>query len=247
MATALAFGRQGARCILTYRWGTADEADVARKFQEIEAPPPLMVQADVSQESDTSDLMDALAAEFAEIDTFISNVAVAQRVQTLDDLSVRDLRRTFNYNVAPTVDYLQTIRRKFGRPPKYLIVLSSTGIDHFTPNYALVASSKAALEALGRYIAYHLKDEDCRCNIVRTLAVRTEAFRGMFGPDFENFLLRYMSEERLVNADDVANVILALCSGLFDGMNGQTITVDKGVLFGDNIMRFYDERDKLGL
>lgn len=247
LATALAFARHGARCVLTYRWGSADEDEVRGAFAAIGAPEPLLVNADVSQAEDTQALLAELAERFDHVDTLISNVALAGRVQTLEDLTARALHRTFDYSVVPTIEYLRGIRETFGRPPRYMIALSSTGIDHFTPNYALVAASKAALEALCRYITYQLRDEDIRFNTVRTVAVRTDSFRQIFGPDFEDTILRYMPPERLCDEEDVAKAILGLCSGYFDGVKGQAITVDKGVVFGDNIMRIFDERGDLGL
>jgi enoyl-[acyl-carrier-protein] reductase (NADH) len=45
----------------------------------------------------------------------------------------------------------------------------------------------------------------------------------------------------------VAGTILALASGLLDGMSGQVVTVDRGISFADNILRIYDEREELGL
>jgi len=50
-----------------------------------------------------------------------------------------------------------------------------------------------------------------------------------------------------VREEDVAGVVLALCSGLLDGMSGQVVTVDKGAVFADNVMRLYAERELLGL
>lgn len=32
LATALALGRRGVRCVLTWRWGTADEAELCARF-----------------------------------------------------------------------------------------------------------------------------------------------------------------------------------------------------------------------
>ena len=34
LATGLAFGREGAVCTLTHRWGSADENDIRRRFRE---------------------------------------------------------------------------------------------------------------------------------------------------------------------------------------------------------------------
>ena len=38
-------------------------------------------------------------------------------------------------------------------------------------------------------------------------------------------------EKLVVTPDEVANVILALCSGLMDGVNGQIVMADRGTSF----------------
>jgi len=247
LATGLRFGRAGAACVLTYHWGSADETTVRAAFERAGAVDPILINADMSRQEDTEDLMRQLREQCEVVDTFVSNVAVAPRVGRLEDINSRDFHRTFDYSVIPVIEYLQAIRRTFGRPPKYMIALSSTGIDHFTPNYAMVAASKAALEALCRYVSYDLRDEDFRFNVVRTLGVITDSFRDMFGAEFEEAVRRHIPEEWLVQASEVADVILALCSGYFDALKGQAITVDKGALFADTVMRLYEEQSDLGL
>jgi enoyl-[acyl-carrier-protein] reductase (NADH) len=54
-------------------------------------------------------------------------------------------------------------------------------------------------------------------------------------------------ERQFIPAEEVATVVLALCSGLLDGVNGQVIMVDRGTTFFDNVMRLYNEREALRL
>ena len=42
-------------------------------------------------------------------------------------------------------------------------------------------------------------------------------------------------------------LILALCSGLMDGVSGQVLMIDRGTTFFDNLMRLYNERNELEL
>ena len=247
LATALAFARQGASCILTYHWGSASEEEVREAFAAIGAHPPLVVRADVSDSNDTVALMAEIGRHHDRIDVFVSNAAGAVLVRDIDDITERALLKTMRYSVLPTVEYLRASRAAFGAYPRYVVAISSTGPDHFSINYDLIAASKAALETLCRYLTQRLRKEDVRINVVRTLGVRTDAFIEAFGEEMESFLLRHADASRLVNADEVASVILALCSGMLDGMRGQVITVDKGASFADNIMRLYAERDALGL
>lgn len=247
LATALAFARQGAACVLTCRWGSADEDEVRARFADVGGPPPLIVQADASRPDDTAALMQQLAGRCDGIDTFVSNVTGATLVTGMDDLDERAFLRTLQYTTWPTVAYVRAIHATFGAWPRYVTAVSSTGPDHFNVNYDFVAAAKASLETLCRYLAYRLRHDGVRVNVVRTLGIRTTAFEEAFGPDFGPFMTRHAPASRLVTEDEVAGVILALSSGRLDGMSGQVITVDKGAVFADNVMRLYAERETLGL
>ena len=64
---------------------------------------------------------------------------------------------------------------------------------------------------------------------------------------FAEFARRFTHESHFMQAEEVANATLALCSGLMDGVSGQILTVDRGTTFFDNLMRLYDEREALEL
>lgn len=247
LATGLAFAARGARCILTYRWGSADEDDVKSRFAATGGPVPLLVQSDASSEEDREALLSSLRNETGSIDIFVSGVTGATLVTGMDDLNERALTKTMQYTVWPTIGYVRSIRKVFGLYPRYIVALSSPGPDHFNVNYDFVAASKASLEVLCRYLAYRLRRDDVHVNVVRTLGIRTASFNEAFGEEFSGFMTRLAPQRFLVSEDEVAGVILALCSGLLDGMSGQVITVDKGSVFADNIMRLYAEREALGL
>lgn len=247
LATGLTFARRGAHCVLTYRWGNADEAAVQRRFIEVGGPPPMIVQADASDSRDTEALMSALRETTGSIDTFVNNVTGATLVTNIDDLSERALLKTMRYSVWPVAAYIRAIRKTFNAYPRYVVALSSSGPDRFNVNYDFVATSKAALETLCRYLAHRLRRDKVHVNVVRTLGIRTASFRDAFGDEFTEFVDRLAPEHMRVNEEEVADVILAICSGLLDGVNGQVITVDKGSIFADNIMRLYAEREVLGL
>jgi hypothetical protein len=50
---------------------------------------------------------------------------------------------------------------------------------------------------------------------------------------------------QLISCEEVANAILALCSGLMDGVSGQVLMIDRGTTFFDNLMRLYNEKEEL--
>lgn len=247
LATGLAFARQGAICTLTHRWGSADEGEIRRRFADQQLPPPQIVEADVSNDDDATRLLEDMRHRHEGIEVFVSNVAMAMVVKDLDDYSLRSLTRSLEYTAWPLWGYTRRIRELFGRYPRYVIGLSSSGPDHFTVNYDFVAASKAVLETLCRYVSYRLFDEDVRVNVVRAWTVRTESLRNTAGRDFEPFMDAVHMGHRFVEPDEVASAVLALASGLMDGVKGQTLMVDHGLTFCDNLMRLFDERHEVTL
>jgi NAD(P)-dependent dehydrogenase (short-subunit alcohol dehydrogenase family) len=247
LVTGLAFGRQGAHCILTQKWGTADEEEIRRRFAAVGAPPPSIVCADVSREEDTLTLLEGMRRVHDRVEAFVSNVSVALVTEGLQDYEKRSLFKSIEYSAWPLFAYPQRIKEVFGAYPRYIVGLSSGGVDAFYKNYDFVAASKAVMETLCRYMSYRLFDADVRVNVVRSRLVRTESLRATFGAEFEPFAERFNMERQFIPAEEVANVVLALCSGLLDGVNGQVIMVDRGTTFFDNLMRLYNEREALRL
>lgn len=247
LATALAFGRRGAACTLTYKWGSADEDEVRRTFADAGAPEPLLIQADVARAEDTGRVLAEMRARHGLVEAFISNVSQAVLVEDPTDYSTRALFQSIQYSAWPLVEHTFRIREVFGRYPRYVVGISSTGVDQFSWGYDLMAASKAVMETLCRYLSYRLYDEDVRINVIRTRSVRTESFRSAFGSDFEAFARRFAREEHFVDPREVADATVALCSGLMDGVRGQVLTVDRGTSFFDNLMRLYNERESLQL
>lgn len=247
LGTALAFARAGARCVLTHKWGSADEAELAARFRALEAPAPLILEADISRSDDTARLFETIARECGRVDAFISNASAAVTVQSLDDLTERAFLKSMRASAWPTVEYTLAAKRHLGAFPRYVIVMSSDGPDRFTPAYDFVACGKAAAESLARYLAYRLRDEGTRVNVVRSRAIKTDAFADTFGNEFYAFLRRFVREEWFMTVDEVANAAYALCSGMFDAMTGQVVMVDRGNTFADGISTIYEQRAELGL
>jgi enoyl-[acyl-carrier-protein] reductase (NADH) len=247
LSTGLAFARQGARVVLTHKWGSADEDSLRGLFRQEQLPEPLIYTADASQEEDTISLLSQIRSQFDAIEVFVSNVSMALIVRGLEDYSKRSLFKSIEYSAWPFVDYTRRIRELFGKYPRYLIGLSSSGPDQFLVNYDFVAFSKSLLETMCRYMNHRLFREDIRINIVRARSVETESLKATFGPEFRSFMERANMGRDMIQPEEVANAILALCSGMMDGVSGQVVMIDRGGTFRDNLMRLFNESEQLTL
>lgn len=248
LAIALAFAKRGASTVVTYRWGSVEEDDLERTFEAAGARAPLLVQADAGEDEDTDALMAEIGRRHAGVDVFVSNVAGSVVVKDFASMSERALMKSIHYSAWPLVGYLQKLEATFGRYPRYALGLSSPGPDSYSPGYEFVAASKAVLETLMRYANYSLRNDNININIIRAGAIKTQSAHEMFGDELFEFLDRVAPEgHQWLSAEDVANVAVALCSGMMDAFSGQVLTVDRGHGFTDNLMRLYAEREALGL
>lgn len=247
LATALAFASRGARCVLTYKWGTADEDAVREQFVRRGAREPDIVRADVGNADDTAELMRHLRSTGGPVGVFVSNVSAALVTAELDDYTPKALFRSIEYSAWPLYEYTARLRETFGTYPRYVIGVSSTGVDSYSRGYDFMAASKAVMETLCRYLSYRLEAAGVRVNVVRTCNVKTLALEDTFGRDFAKFAGRFTRPEHSVDPSEVGDAILALASGLLDGISGQVITVDRGIKFFDNVMHLYEERERLEL
>jgi NAD(P)-dependent dehydrogenase (short-subunit alcohol dehydrogenase family) len=247
LGTALTFAEHGARLVLTFKWGSADEDEVKQRFAAVRAVEPLIIQADVGSGTDTEALYAVIRDRCGPIEVLVNCAAPAVTVRSVDDYTERGFLKTMRASTWPTVDYTLAAKKHLGRYPRYVITMSSDGPDRFMPGYDFVACSKAAVETLTRYLSYRLRGEDVRVNVVRARAIETDSLAETFGSDFYGFLRRLAPAEWFMPVGEVANAVFALCSGMFDAMTGQVLMVDRGNAFVDNISTLYEQREALGL
>ena len=108
-----------------------------------------------------------------------------------------------------------------------IVAISSLGSERVLENYVLVGTSKAALEAVVRYLGVELAPA-IRVNAVSGGVVDTGALEHF--PNKEEMLrsAERTPAGRLVSADDIAGVVSFLCSDDAAMVCGQTIIVDGG-------------------
>ena len=109
-----------------------------------------------------------------------------------------------------------------------IVGVSSLGSARVLENYALVGTSKAALESLVRYLAIELGPRGIRVNAVSGGVVETGALEYFPNRDAMLELGARNAAGRLVSAEDVAGVVTFLCSPEAEMIRGQTVVVDGG-------------------
>jgi enoyl-[acyl-carrier protein] reductase III len=109
-----------------------------------------------------------------------------------------------------------------------IVAISSLGSQRVLEDYALVGTSKAALESLVRYLAVELGPRGIRVNAVSAGVVDTGALEYFPNRDAMLQLGARNPAGRLVGGDDVAGLVAFLCSEDAEMIRGQTLVVDGG-------------------
>ncbi len=245
LETGLSFGKRGAQCVLTYNWGDHDETAINAAFAEKNALKPIYLNADVSKNEDTKALLQELKSQgFTGIDIFISNVSGAMVINAFEDYTLKGLKQSISYSSFPMVSYTKEIFNTFGKYPKYIMGVSSTGPVNYSIGYDYVAASKTVMEVFVKYINFRLRKHGVVINAVRSRAIKTKLFENTFGKDLVEFAAKYVPDNYWIEPIELAEAIVGLCSGYCDTISGQIITVDKGTSFFDNLMEIYTRSQK---
>jgi enoyl-[acyl-carrier protein] reductase III len=169
----------------------------------------------------------ALAAEAGPVDVLVSNAATGV-IRPALELEEKHWDWTLNANTRALFTLARLVAPTM-QPGGALVAITSLGSQRVLDNYVLVGVSKAALEALVRYLAVELADRDIRVNAVSAGLVETGALE--YFPDRARMLDWYERRTpagRLVEPRDVAEVVCFLASPAAAMIRGQTVIVDGG-------------------
>jgi enoyl-[acyl-carrier protein] reductase III len=110
-----------------------------------------------------------------------------------------------------------------------VVSISSLGAGRVMRDYFLVGVSKAALEAVTRYLAVELAPHGVRVNAVSGGLVETEALKAFpWGAAIVDDTIRRTPAGRMLEPEDLANAVAFLCSDQAAMIRGQTLLVDGG-------------------
>lgn len=189
-------------------------------------------RANIGKVEDIQRLFDMVEAEFHGLDILVSNAAsgfnrpVMQQKETGWD-------HTLNVNARSLVFAAQrAVPLMNNRGGGNIIAISSPGSQRVLPDYAAVGASKAALEAIVRYLAVELAPRNIVVNAVSPSIVETDAlkhFSALSDPEVLPRAVKATPAGRLVQPEDVAGVVAFLCSPDAAMIRGQIIVVDGGL------------------
>ncbi len=188
-----------------------------------------IIKAHVGEIEKIDSMFETISNDFGRLDILINNAAsgVARSVLELDSQA---WDWTMDINAKAFLFCAQRAAKLMeGRDGK-IVAISSLGSSLVWPSYAAVGISKAALEALTRYLAIELAPKGISVNSVAAAAVQTEALK-LYADEQAGAGARWQMTPagRMLTAADVANIVAFLCSDQAYMIRGQTIIIDGGL------------------
>lgn len=230
-AIALHLAREGADVIVNFFRNRTPAEETAEQIRAL-GRRALVVKADVGEGEKIETLFAEIEKEFGALDILVCNAASGYNRPVMEQ-KLKGWDWTMNINARAALFCAQrAVPLMQKRGGGYIVNLSSPGSTRVMPEYVLVGASKAALEALTRYLAVELAPYRIVVNAVSPGIVATEALQNFAVIRESDVLTRSVQAipaGRLVTPEDVAELVAFLCSPKAEMIRGQTIMMDGGM------------------
>ncbi len=225
-AICLELARRGANICFNYLRSHTSARATEQELQSLGVQ-TLRHRANVANPEAIQELVTAISEKFGRIDILVNNAASGVMRSSLE-LEEKHWDWTQDINVkGPWL--LTSKAAKLMDSDARVINLSSPGSGRVLPSYFAVGVSKAALEAVTRYMAIDLAPKGISVNAVSAGFVQTDALDAF--PDelgIRDVASRDTPAGRAVTPEEVAKVVAMLCSPDAEMIRGQVIVVDGG-------------------
>jgi len=225
-AITLKLASEGADVIINY-FRKRDTAESTLQDVVSKGVKGHLIRANLAEPEKIDRMFDDIRQNFGKLDILVNNAASGAARQAME-LAYDEWDWTMNINARAALLCGQRAA-KLMTGGGSIVSISSLGSHMVMPVYTAVGVSKAALEALTRYLAIELAPQHIRVNAVSAAAVETEALKVYTkDPNLPRPLITSTPAGRMVQPEDIAEAVAFLCSDAATMIRGQTIVVDGG-------------------
>ena len=188
----------------------------------------LLLKGNVAKPDHVERIFGSIRDEWGGLEIVVSNAASGV-LRPARELTMHHFDWAMHINAAALLPITQQFLLTPSEGERSLVAVSSLGAIRAIPNYTAVGASKAALESMVRHLAAEMAPEGMRINAVSAGTVDTDAL--LHFPNREELLdgaRERTPAGRLVHPQDVANVVIYLCTEYAAMIHGQILIVDGG-------------------
>ncbi|SES36684.1 Polyketide synthase dehydratase [Lentzea xinjiangensis] len=240
-ATALEFARRGAHVIVNY-FHSPEAAAATVEVIRSAGGSGETIRASVAKRESVREMFAAIRKRHGRIDVLVNNAAQGV-LRDLDELTDLEWEKTYRTNVHGVRWCMEhAIPLLEAGSGKAIVNLSSIGSTHALGAYAVVGSSKAALEALTRYFAAELGPSGIRVNTASGSLLHNPVADAFPNARQVQELCDAATPLRRPSEQDLTDAVVFLASPRAASITGQTLVVDGGMTLGQRMLTVPDGR-----
>jgi NAD(P)-dependent dehydrogenase (short-subunit alcohol dehydrogenase family) len=215
-ATALLAARQGWAVAVNYTANSLAADEVVRSIRA-GGGNAITVQADVADEAQVLRMFQKVDAKLGRLNGLVNNAGVVDVTARVEDMSVARWKRMFDINVIGSMicarEAVRRMSTRHGGDGGSIVNLSSAAERLGAPGqYVDYAAAKGAIDAFTIGLAKEVAGDGIRVNAVRPGLIETEIHASGGIPDRVNQLRHQVPMQRGGTADEVAQAIVWLLS-----------------------------------
>ncbi|MWV43152.1 SDR family oxidoreductase [Paenibacillus sp. HJL G12] len=226
-ATSLKLASEGA-VIVSSDYNEATAKETAEMIQKTGGQASY-VRADVSKPEDIQNLIDQTVATHGTIDGIFNNAGVGD-VRSFDEHTPEYFNHVISvdqFGVYLGIYYASKKMKELGVQGTIVNTASIFGYMAAKGSFAYQAA-KAAVVMMTKSAALELAEDGIRVVAVAPGFIDTPIIKD--GDDFKNFLADQHLSKKLIQPEQIADVVTFLFSAEASAVNGQTVPVDDGFL-----------------
>jgi len=231
-AIALALAEAGARvCVNEIN---PDTANATANDIRANGGQALDFAADVSNKLQVGSMIEAIQGRWGQLDILVNNAGVEPKASVLA-LDEWDWDRTLNVNLKGTFLCTQLAGRVMQDRAGGVIINIASIAGHKSPlpNASAYCASKAGVVGFTRECAREFAAYNIRVNaICPGVIVTPMTQKSRENPDIMRKWLEDIPQQRLGGPEEIAGVVLFLCSDAASYLTGQALVVDGGKVMG---------------
>lgn len=205
-----------------------ERAEATAREIEARGARSLVLKGNVANPGQVQRMFAAIRESWGGLDILVSNAASGV-LRPATELSLHHFHWTMDINAAALLPLVQELIKLPPDGDQTVVAVSSLGAIRAIPNYTAVGASKAALESMVRHLALELAPRGVRVNAVSAGTVDTDALTHFPNRrEILNAARERTPAGRLLDPQDVANVVVFLCTEYASMIHGQTLVVDGG-------------------
>jgi glucose 1-dehydrogenase len=230
-AIAIRYASEGANIVVDFRTHPEGAGETKKQIEAAGAK-AVVVQADVSKQADTQNLVDQAWQQLGRCDILVNDAGV-EKSADFWDVTEQDYDTVLNVNLKGTFFLTQAFVRRLrdAKVPGRIINISSVHEDMAFPHFSTYCASKGGIRMLTRDLAVELGPLGITINNIAPGAIATPINKSLLEdrPKLEA-LLKNIPLGRLGSCDDVSALAVFLASDGATYITGSTYVVDGGLM-----------------